>query len=54
MRLPTARKRALITLVRNDIVAEWGFPSVEATPPLPRLHLADVLQPAAEVEHLFL
>ena len=54
MGLPTARKRALITFVRADIVQEWGWPDMQPDASLSRLEMADVLLPPDRVAELFL
>ena len=54
MGLPTARKRALITFVRADIVQEWGWPDVQPDGSQKRLEMKDVLLPPDRVQELFL
>ena len=54
MGLPAARKRALITFVRTDIVQEWGWPEVQPDPSQIRLEMKDVLLPPDKVAELFL
>ena len=54
MALPTARKRALITFVRTDIVNEWGWPGVQPDPCQLRLEMKDVLLPPDRVKELLL
>ena len=54
MALPTARKRALITFVRTDIVKEWGWPEVQPDPGQLRIEMKDILLPPDRVKELFL
>ena len=54
MGLQTARKRALITFVRADIVQEWGWPEVQPDPDQLRIEMKDILLPPDRVKELFL